>query len=158
MKAWIVIADAASARIIETAGLNKPLRLVQEISHPASRAKTSELVSDGRGRIDKGLGRGVHSAMEARTPPHEVEAATFAREIAQVLADGSARHAFQTIALVAPAHFLGLLRESIDPQIIRWVVTTLEKDFVHLDLRDLHERLQEVIRVLMRPLDSVADR
>lgn len=45
MKAWILIADAAIARIFEVAGLRQPLRLVEKLEHPESREKTSELVT-----------------------------------------------------------------------------------------------------------------
>lgn len=155
MKAWILVADAASARIFEVTGFRKPLRLLESFAHPESRAKTSELVSDDRGRVEKGIGRGIHSAMEAPTPAHKVEAERFARQVAQALAEAHARQTFGSVALVAPPHFMGLLRAALDTQVAKSVVTTLEKDFAKVDSRELQERLTEVIHALMRVTEGL---
>jgi protein required for attachment to host cells len=157
MKAWIVVADAASARIFEVAGLRKPLRLVEKLEHPESREKTSELVSDDRGRVEKGIGRGIHSAMEPPKPAHKVEAEHFAHQVASTLATARAKKLFSSVALVAPPHFMGLVRALLDPQVAKSVVTTLEKDFAKVDDRELHDRLSEVIHALMRALEGLHD-
>ena len=99
MRTWIVIADVASARVLES---NKRLgdwTLVRELSHPESRAHAAQLVSDKPGRVRQ-ITTGARVAMEAPTPLKRKEAEKFARQLAAALEDATNQGAFDRLILV----------------------------------------------------------
>jgi len=139
-RTWIVLADAATARIYEPRADRRGWRLVAERTHPESRAKESELRTDKPGRVKQSAGYRV--AMEPSTPRKEVEAEKFAREIAKTLDEALLAKAYDRVVLVAAPAFLGLLREILPDRVQRHVADVVEKDYLHLDSREVHERLQ----------------
>jgi protein required for attachment to host cells len=120
------------------------LSVVKELNHPQSRLRDQELVSDESGRLDKG-GRGILSAMDPPVDPHDQEAKRFAKTVAAVLNEGVARNACQGLALIAPAHFFGLLKMDLSTQAARKLDTCIVKDLTHLPLHELNERLHQII-------------
>ncbi len=147
MNQWILVADASRARLFSVSessnhdhlGDGQPPAWVleQELEHPKSRAKVSELVSGQQGRSQQSGNHNLHPAMSERTDPKEVEAEVFARQLAEVLHQGNTHNRFERLVLIAPPHFLGLLRSTIDPQVAKRVVLSLDKDYTHLPLREL---------------------
>src|SRR5437867_3788202 len=73
MNSWILVSDASRARVFEVNHGRQPLRLVRELSHPKSRLKAHDLVTDNRGRMNNGIGRQKRSVMEPRTPVKQTE-------------------------------------------------------------------------------------
>jgi len=71
-----------------------------------------------------------------------VEAEKFAREIAKTLDEALLARAYDRVVLVAAPAFLGLLREILPDRVQRHVADVVEKDYLHLDSREVHERLQ----------------
>jgi hypothetical protein len=62
MRAWILLADAASARLYASAGRPGDWTLLREFAHPESRMRPSELLSDKPGRVKQSAGS--RAAME----------------------------------------------------------------------------------------------
>jgi len=139
-RTWIVLADAATARVYEPQADRRDFRLVAELTHPQGRAKESELGRDKPGRVKQSAGS--RSAMEPTTPRKEVEMEKFARQIAKTLDDALARKAFDRIVLVAPPAFVGILRETLPERVQARIAATVEKDYLHLHPHELPERLQ----------------
>ncbi len=75
-------------------------------------------------------------------PLHEIESERFAHSIAKVLEGGLADNAYERVVLVAPPHFLGLLRATISPNVAKRVELTLDKDYTALKPDELAERVQ----------------
>jgi len=50
-RTWIVLADAATARVYEPRADRRDWKLVAELTHPQARAKESELGRDKPGRV-----------------------------------------------------------------------------------------------------------
>jgi len=142
MKTWVLIADASRARLFQIVRDGR-LSLIQEFQFPAGRKRDQELVTDKPGSLKKGLGRSLHSRMPPPTSPHEMAAQNSARDLVRVLHDGWQRGTYEALALVAPAHFLGLLRERLDPAISRALVATLSRDYTALPDHELTGRLAE---------------
>lgn len=136
---WVVVGDASRARIFRAEG-RQPWMLVHELDHPESREHINVLLSDRQGRVTHG--NGSHSAMDAHTEPHEVEAIRFARVLADRLEAAHAHSLFDEIVVVAPPHFLGLLRSTIDAEVQKRVRFSLPKDYCTLDPRAVRARLQ----------------
>ena len=139
-RTWIVLADAATARVYEPQAGRREWKLIAELVHPQSRAKESELGRDKPGRVKQSTGS--RAAMEPPTPRKEVEIEKFAREIAKALDDALVRKAYDRLVLVAPPEFVGILRKLLSERVERCIATTVEKDYLHLDLPEARERLE----------------
>lgn len=111
---------------------NGLLREVQGLLHPESRLHARDIVSAPPGR-QSGTGPRKHE-VEGKTAPKETEARMFAQEIAERLRLARAEGAFEELALVAPPHFLGILRGRLDGPTRACVVSTIAKDLVQSDL------------------------
>ena len=140
-RTWIVLADAASARMYAPQANGRDWTLVAELAHPQSRAKDSELGRGKPGRVKQSAGG--RSAMEPHTPRKKVEMEKFARQIAQALDDALVRKAYDRLVLVAPPAFVGLLRGTLAERVAQRISATVEKDYLHLDPPELRERLRE---------------
>lgn len=140
---WIVVADAATARIFATDAEMNVLSEVAVVPHAASRAKTSELVSDQPGRTAYGASR---SGM-AKGDPHELEELRAAHLLASYLDDAHVHHKFRDLVLVASPVFLGRLRGELGRQTQKAVTASVDRDYTTKprdEIRDLVKaRLQE---------------
>lgn len=141
MRTWILLADAASAKLYATAGRPGDWRLLRELAHPESRMRASEILSDRPGRVKQSTGQ--RAAMEPPTPRKKVEVERFAREVAKVLDEGVVSGALERLVLVAPPGFLGVLRAKLPPRVEERITDVIEKDYLHLDARTLKERLEQ---------------
>jgi protein required for attachment to host cells len=136
MNQWIVVADASRARVFSI-GENEAWVLERELEHPKSRAKASDLTTDAPGRVQQSFSGGHRPAMSDRTDPKEVEAEVFARELADFLEQGCNHNRFDRLVIVAPPHFLGVLRKTINGQVEKRVHLSIDKDYTQLSARDL---------------------
>jgi protein required for attachment to host cells len=144
MKQWILVADASRARIFsipENHKPNQPWVLEKEFDHPESRAKATDLTTDVPGRVRQSFGQGSRPAMEEPTEPKEVEAQTFARLLADALAQGLNHNKFDRLTLVAPPHFLGLLRGTVPEQVAKRIHQSINKDYTMLPARELPDHV-----------------
>lgn len=149
---WVLISDAARARLFEAVDHGQKFNLVKSFDHPDSRTPNRELVTDRPGRAQQSSGpsghsvgsnpsKGNRSAMEPHIDPKTEEHQVFARELAEELEKGLNRHAYGHLILAAGPQFLGMLRESLDEQVKKHVTASLDKDYTHMDTRELQERL-----------------
>jgi protein required for attachment to host cells len=138
---WILFADASSARLYQSQAPARELTLLRELSHPESRAREMDLVSDQPGRVKQSRSA-ARPAMES-TPHKKVEADRFARELVETLERGLDDGAYERLILVAPPETLGRLRHHLRERVSARVVAEVEKDYLHLQPRELRERLQE---------------
>ena len=141
MRTWILLADAASARLYLSGERPGDWTLLRELEHPESRMRTSELLSDKPGRVKQSTGS--RAALEAPTPRKKVEAERFARELAKVLDEGVVSGACERLVLVAPPAFLGVLRDKLPRRVAERVSDVIEKDYLHLDQPTLRKRLEK---------------
>jgi protein required for attachment to host cells len=140
-RTWILVAHAAGARLYQSEGRGEWI-LLRELEHAGGRAKGSELESDKPGRVRQSAGS--RSAMEPHTPPKKKEVEKFARELAGILEHG----AYSRLILVTPPAFLGVLRKLLSPRVKERVAAEVEKDYLHLEPREVRERVQEQMDAL----------
>lgn len=138
---WIVLADASRARVLASDVTFDEVEEVADLLHPEGRLHTSELMSDDRGRSQSGPG-GVHTALDAHTDRHEVEHGLFARELADAIAHGLDEGRYEALVLVAPPHFLGLLRRELPERVTARVHMQLDRDLTRLPLREVSQALR----------------
>ena len=141
---WIVVADAGRALMLSKfVGVGAP-KIVHDLENPAGRMRTSQLVSDEQGRMAKMRGD-TKSAMDPPTDPHEQKAVIFAREICKLLEAAANRHEFDSLILVAPGHFLGLLNSRLGGEAKKRLAMSETKDLTRASLPDLERYIGELV-------------
>jgi protein required for attachment to host cells len=141
---WLLIANGSEARLFETELRPKTLTLLQEIKHPESREKGTELASDRPGHYqgDSGVGGASHGAFNEPTDPKEYEMERFAGELVNALEAGRNANSFQHLIVASSPKFHGLLNKKMNGHISRLVDKHINKDFTSLTEKELLERLQ----------------
>ena len=140
---WILVANAARARLYENTGIGKGLKLLSELDHPESRMKGSELVSDRAGYVP-GVGNG-HASRQQATDPKQNEAEHFALEIARTLEHGRGQNKYERLILVAGSPFLGILKARLSDQVSTLTSDTLDKDYTAATDREIGKYLEHCI-------------
>ncbi len=145
MRYWILIADPAEAKLFSKASRSAALKFERDIENPRGRARSRDLLADDPGRYAKGGKRGVLTAMELRTPVHKAEEIRFAHHLAALLEAGHEKHQYEGVAIFAPPEFLGILRKEISPAVWKSLLTSVPKDFLHIDPRDLPGHIESAL-------------
>ena len=147
MKNWLVVANAARARILEEGdprpGKRRAYVHVADLVHPQSRQKGVALGRD-RGGHAEGASPGLAgAAYMPRTDPREREHDRFAQEVAHMLDKAIATQRCAGLVLVASSPFLGQLKAHLGTQARKAILRTLDADYTALDENTLAERLAE---------------
>lgn len=140
---WILVANAARARLYENTGIGKGLKLLTEFEHPESRLKGSDLVSDRAGFMQSS-GNG-HGARQPAIDPKQNEAEHFAQEIARSLEQGRGQNKYERLILVAGSPFLGILKARLSDQVTNLTTDTMDKDYTSANEREIGKHLEHCI-------------
>lgn len=140
MKTWVIVASAARARIFESAGRRTPLSELSDLINPEDRLHPRDLKSDKPGRAFDTLG-GQRHAMQTPVEPKEQSAIRFAKEVVETLESGLSEGRFDALCLVAPPHFLGLLREHMGGALSRAVIGDVVKDLTKEDMASIDQHV-----------------
>ncbi|SFQ74403.1 Protein required for attachment to host cells [Variovorax sp. OK605] len=136
---WIVIANAASARIFLRDNAAASLVPVAAFSHDRSRLHASELgASNGGQAADNDPGP---KRFEPRIDVRHKEHRRFAKEIAQRLDAGLNAGEYGSLTLLASNPFLGELKSQLSDAVIQRIETTLNKDLSHVGIAELERRI-----------------
>lgn len=142
MKNWLVVANAARARVFEDSAEGKALRAVADLVHTPSRQKGVELAGDRPGHVE-GQGHGLGSTSYIpRTDAREREHDRFAREVAALLDRSIADGSCAALVLVASNPFLGMLKSHLGPQAAKAVLRTVASDYTTLPEQEIARRLR----------------
>ena len=141
---WIVLANAARARIFEAQGERKP-REVAGLVHPGSRLKAGALTHDRAGHCERLGSDGGGSSYQPPTDPRQKQHQRFAHELAQAVHEGVSGRRCDTVMLVASNPFLGELRSALSGAVRPAVVDCVAKDLTELETPDLQRRLAEML-------------
>lgn len=140
-RTWILVADAARARLFTVERPRGPLTELNDFVNPMERLHEGEMHSDDRGRISA-PGGSRHAFGDDKDPKAEY-ARRFARELADHLKDRHSQGEFKRLYLVADPKFLGELRDHIDGPTERCVVSAIDKDISRLDPGDIRRHLPD---------------
>lgn len=130
-KQWIVVADAAAARLFSRDSGNALAR-VDALYHDDSRKHEGDLRTGGKGEVEDSAGHGRHQA-DPQISTSEKHADIFAKEVVGKLKAGLNDRRFDTLVLVAAPQFLGRLRDHLDSPLSQCVTATIDKDWTHQD-------------------------
>ena len=130
-RTWVLIADGARARVLESDGPGRGLTPVEGLVFHGDHSATHDLVSDREGRSFSSHGP-RRSAVDARSDPHRNLKSKFAHQLADVLAHGLQQGAYHRLILVASPVTLGDLRSAISDHVRATVVGEVAQDLTKL--------------------------
>lgn len=136
MKTWVIVASAARARVFNVSGRHQPWDEVLDLVNSDDRLLQQEFSSDRPGRVVDSA-RGQRHTMDPSVDPKERAATRFAREVVGELRSGLNDKRFEQLIVVAPPHFLGLLREQMDDVLANAVRDEIAKDLTREDAGSL---------------------
>jgi len=133
---WIVVADAAKARVLSAEKLNESWSEVTEMLHPESRQKIGELYRDDPSVMSSSSGPG-QDVIEPATDLKDKETQTFAREVSDFLEENHLKENFDQLYVMAAPAFLGMLRPLLHKGVEEKIVTSIDKNLVDMDIDTL---------------------
>ena len=138
---WVLVADAAGARVLRADRAEHRLELLRTHTHPAGRAKPSERVTDRAGRSFDSTHAGGRHAMEPDTDLRRAELRRFAHQLASELDQAAVSGSFDQLVIVAGDRMLGELRDALPQRVKARVRQEIGKDLAGLEIHPLTEHL-----------------
>ena len=139
---WVVVADAARARIFSIDSAKSPLSALDQLVSPEAKLHERDYKTDRPGRVYDIQGEGRH-AVGSHTGPKEQEAMRFAAEVVDYLEDGRVGRQFDHLILVAEPRFLGLLRKAVKPPLEQTITLEVNKDLSKASEKEIRTHLPE---------------
>lgn len=148
MTTWVIIANASVAKIyavnkIKFINGSQKLALVREFSHPQSRMRDADIVTDKVGRYRSKNSRS--DSFNEPTDPKEHEADAFALQLAKYLEEEKSHKHYEDLILVSSPSFSGMLNSHLSPKIKKVVSLNIEKDYTKDSDKDLEKHLKQQI-------------
>lgn len=126
---WIVVADAARARIFACEGRAcQGIHESETLTHTESRVHDQDLVSDRPGRSWSSASGDARHAMQESTDPAANERNRFARQLADRLKAAHHEGLFKHLVIVAAPTFLGALRDTLDATVAQRITAEVSKN------------------------------
>jgi len=140
---WILVGDAAGAKVYESDAKLEELVLVDTITVTNGHVRHD----DGTNKSNEQLPGVGHDTEQAESDPHKESAERSARAVARSMNDAELHHRFEHLVLVAPPRFLGDLRAALSTNVTRKVTTSINHDWTQLSVRDLSEQLRKKVPI-----------
>jgi len=137
----IVVADGEHARFVRAAP-DHALNTESAVDSASAHKRSSELGSDRPGAAFHSDST-AHHGVAPRQDPQALEKRKFAHLVAAMVNAEAAAGSFETLLLVAPAHALAELRETLSADAAGRVVGTLAKDLMKTPDHELQPHLKE---------------
>lgn len=129
---WILVADNAGARILETLGSGQGLH-----EHHTGGAR-----GEITGTADVGPG---HRLIGQRPRASKALQALFAKQLGAMLSGYLRNEAFDRLILVAPSAMLDELRKILSPAVRKKIVVEIERDLTDIPTSELSVQLGDVV-------------
>lgn len=138
---WIIVADAAHARVFASVGPDRQLRELHNLSHPESQMHTHQLQTGGKGDVMDSGGHGQRQP-DPQTNTSEKHAEHFAKEMASFLHEKRADDTFSSLVLVGEPKVLGRLRDNLDQRTSQLVTDSIDKNWAKHSAREIQKLLK----------------
>lgn len=153
---WILVCDAARARLFEPSGRNGAWKELACFANPELRLPPA---MRGRGRTVPRTQESVGAARHVIEPRESIKAHSarlFAQHLATHLREAHAQGRYLRLFVTAPPRFLGQLCKALGDPFGVGLTGTLAKDLVDLPAQELLQRIgpafpQKLVEVLRRP-------
>lgn len=141
MNSWVIVASAARARVFALNDRREPWQEVLDLVNGDDRLLRQDFVSDRPGRvIDRA--RGQHHTLTPSADPHEAASVAFAADLVTRLEDALHSGQFDRLTVVAPPHFLGLLRGRMGDRLRLAIHEEVNKDLTREDAATLRGHVE----------------
>ncbi len=140
---WIMVADAAAARIYATSERGEALLLIESIEHPQGRLRDQDLVTARPGSNSSDTSPRRH-AFEPHTPAGDVELDHYAQHLAARLEQGRVQNAFDGLMLAMPPRLLGRVKAALSPETERLLQQSLDQRLIELSAEELRAYLTPI--------------
>lgn len=141
-KTWVLVADAAKARLFELPKKDANLIEIACYAHPDSRTPGRHPAHGRLPRTQESNGAARH-AIEPRTTLRIKHQDQFAAILSDVVRRGRLERRYDQLVLIAPPRFLGALHKHLDEQTLACVVDEIGNDFLKLSTADLRPRIRQ---------------
>ena len=135
---WFVVANPSRAQIYQYDKDNQQYKMVHTFTHPESRYKVADLISDAAGSYK------AHGTYKQKTSPKKEEALLFARELTDKLKKAANQGEFKELVLIAPGHFQHLYKQLADKSLSQYTKCFIDKDYTLLDNRSRDAQLEQI--------------
>ena len=146
IRTWIVIADGAFARVLESHGPAQRLAPVEAMSMAGDHRASHEIRADRPGRTNESVGPTRH-AIEPASDPHRELKRTFAEHVVDMLSTRLAAASFDRLVLVAPPKTLGDLRAALTPALRSILHAEVAKDLIKTPQIEIAAHLKDVVGI-----------
>jgi protein required for attachment to host cells len=144
-RTWILVADGGKARILETTEKRQDTHLVAGAwLHPGGVTDAGGGGDAASNHVYEALGQSCQK-IKARNEPHTALEALFASQLATMLADQSAKQAFDRLIIIAPGTLLGNLHKMIKPEVRNKVVAEIDEDPAHIPNNEIASHVAGMI-------------
>ena len=143
-RTWIIVADAARARVFISEGGQLRPKNDAQFEFPAAHVPSRDLVSDRPGRTMESVG-GAHHAEEPRTDPHRAAKTAFAKLLANFVEQSAKESKFDDLVVVAPPQMLGDLRDALGRHATERLVRTAAKDLTKIPASEIEAHLRPLL-------------
>ena len=140
IRTWVLITDAARARVFENTGKGTGLTIVQDMTLDAELLPSHELGTDRPGRSFDSIGSARH-AMESPSDLHREQKRQFARRVAEAIEERQAKQRFESLVLVAPPVTMGDLRAALPEKVKAVVAAEVVADLTKTPMSELPAHL-----------------
>ena len=124
---WVLTANRSFAKLYQVTNLGRDFQEILHIDHPDGKRKGSEIYSDRPGRAFDSVGGGRH-ALTNHVDVHQHDQQVFTKRLAQLLQEGLDNKSYDTLAIVAPSHFLGDLNMVVSEAVKKKILKEIAKD------------------------------
>ncbi|OOG63483.1 hypothetical protein B0E46_10895 [Rhodanobacter sp. B04] len=139
-KTWLLVADAAKARLFEIPRKGADLAEIACFANPNARSPGQHPEHGRSGRTHESA-NSAHHAIEPHTSLREKHAMQFADQLRDAIQQGRIENQYDQLVLMAPPRFLGMLRDRLDDQTRKRVVAEVGSDLLALSPNELRAHL-----------------
>ena len=145
----ILVANASAAKLYGVNQLKEKWDLIKEYSHPESRKKNLEIMSDRYGEYRLSVTKipmtEGHGDFVERQLPKQAEAEKFAEILAKELNLLRSKNLYRELVMVATPHFHGYVNKHLDPHVVELIKKHVPKDYTKLPEQKLFAQLQAIL-------------
>lgn len=139
-KTWLLVADAAKARLFGIPKKGADLIEIACFTHPDGRSPGQHPEHGRLGRTVESA-NSAHHAIEPHTSLREKHAMQFADLLCDTIRQGHIENQYDQLVLMAPPRFLGVLRDRLDEHALKCVVAEVSSDLLALSPAELRAYL-----------------
>jgi protein required for attachment to host cells len=143
-RTWVLVADAASARVYEKAGKDDSFHEIESLRLTHDHRASHEIGSDRPGRVVESQGAARHS-VEPKTDPHRELKRSFAAELAERLSHAAGEKKFDRLVVVLPPVMLGDFRANAPDALKPMIAGELDKDLTKASRDDIEKHVAALV-------------